>query len=137
VADRITDKDLDTRIAYLNKLMGMADRPYIDGKPQAGNFHLSYAYGGVCVHRMSEREGCTGVSTPILQAHETKRKTLDALNAYISAQYERLESVKPYRVVHDNIGTILAGLHELQGNHDEGDEHWMAIDALCTRLASL
>lgn len=87
--NRITDKMLESRIAYLNKITGMPPAPYAkaeDGtyKPCAGNYHLSHAYGGVCVHQMSMREGCTGVSTPINSYHEPKRDCFNRLNAFIS-----------------------------------------------------
>lgn len=39
--------------------------------------------------------------------------------------------------VRAHMSTLLAGLRELQGNHDEGDEHYVELDQLSTDLQSL
>lgn len=86
MTQRITEAMLEARIKYLNKLTNSPADPYtvVDGRARAnvGNFHLSHAYGGVCVHRMVNESG--GVNTPINYGHVTKRECYDALNAYIS-----------------------------------------------------
>lgn len=92
---RITDKHLEGLIRRLNKLTGMPEAPYAkdaDGniKPQAGSYHLSHAYGGVCLHRMSLTEGCTGVTTPLGIGHIPKRELCDQIYAFIRG----IETVK-------------------------------------------
>lgn len=78
---RITDKFLQAQIARLNKLTGSPDAPYIDGKAQPGNFHLSHAYGGVCLHRM---HNTGGVSSPLNVGHISKRELSDLIFAFIA-----------------------------------------------------
>ncbi len=84
---RITDKDLNGMIARLNRLTGMPAEPYAKNgdryEPQAGCYHLSHAYGGVCLHRMSLTAGCTGVTTPLTGGHVTKRELYDQIYAFI------------------------------------------------------
>ena len=66
MTNRITDSMLEARVRRLNELTGSPLSPYstIDGRAVAniGNFHLSYAYGGVCLHRMANESG--GIRTP-------------------------------------------------------------------------
>ena len=86
--ERITNRHLEGMIVRLNKLTGMPLEPYAkdaDGRvqPQAGCHHLSQAYGGVCLHRMSLTPGCTGVSTPLNGGHISKRELYDQIYAYI------------------------------------------------------
>lgn len=80
--DRITDKNLQFRVDLINKLTGSPDSPYVDGECQIGNFHLSHAYGGVCLHRMHNESG--GVSTPLVSCHVPKRQLHDMLCAFIA-----------------------------------------------------
>jgi len=86
MTQRITEKMLQARIDYLNRITGSPESPYAPGedgkmKAQIGNYHLSHAYGGVCVHRMSNEHG--GINTPIISYHAPKRECFDALGAYI------------------------------------------------------
>lgn len=39
--------------------------------------------------------------------------------------------------VREHMSTLLAGLRELQGNHDEGDEHYVELDQLSTDLQEM
>lgn len=85
--DRITDKMLDTLCDRLNKLTGSPTASYTrteDGRMRAniGNFHVSRAYGGVCLHRMSNEGG--GVYCPLSQGHGPKRELWSAMQAYIA-----------------------------------------------------
>lgn len=90
MATRITDKDLNNRCDYLNKLTGSPAAPYapwVEGQPntqraQVGNFHISGAYGGVQLHRISNTGG--GVSTPLNTGYVTKRELYEALSAFIA-----------------------------------------------------
>ena len=82
MSNRITESMLEARIKWLNKLTNSPETPYSNGKANIGNWHLSHAYGGVCVHRMHNEAG--GVSSPIVYGHVTKRECFDALCAFIS-----------------------------------------------------
>jgi hypothetical protein len=83
---RITEKMLELRMMRLNAITNSPTEAYtVDEygqyKANPGHFHLSHAYGGVCVHRMHNDAG--GVTTPILSYHTTKRDMYDRLNAFI------------------------------------------------------
>lgn len=82
---RITTAQLETLVARLNRITNSPETPWtrVDGRNVAniGNFHLSFAYGGVCVHRMSNATG--GASTPIVSYHVPKRELFDLLHAFI------------------------------------------------------
>lgn len=83
---RTSISTLKALVNQINTLQGMPLEPYsrIDGKLQAniGNFHLSQAYGGVCVHRMANEHG--GITTPIWGGHVPKREAENMIRAYIS-----------------------------------------------------
>lgn len=79
---RITDKHLQAKIDWLNKITGSPALPYVDGKAQIGNYHISGAYGGYCLHRMCNEGG--GVSLPLSTGHVTKRELAGLLNAFIA-----------------------------------------------------
>lgn len=82
---RITDSMLEARVRRLNELTGSPQEPYsrVNGQNVAnvGNFHLSHAYGGVCLHRMANESG--GVRTPIISYHTTKRELYGLINAWM------------------------------------------------------
>lgn len=82
----ITDKMLRLRVEWLNELTKSPTKPYTRNeagqlKANIGNFHLSFANGGVCLHRMHNEAG--GVSTPIISFHTTKRDLYDRINAFM------------------------------------------------------
>jgi hypothetical protein len=83
---RITKKQLQSRIETINSILNRPLTPYTqaDGKLIAniGNFSLSQAYGGYCVHLMVNDGG--GVSTPIWNGHITAREAYDRISAFIS-----------------------------------------------------
>ena len=84
--ERITKKDLESRISYLNRITGNANETYTkqdDGTFRAniGNYYLSGAYGGVKLEQIcSDGGGCSDVSR---QGFGTKRALYDWINAYI------------------------------------------------------
>jgi len=79
---RITDKHLQAKIDRLNKMTGSPATPYADGKAQIGNYHLSHAYGGVCLHRMYNEGG--GVTSPLSIGHIPKRELAGLLDAFMA-----------------------------------------------------
>jgi hypothetical protein len=80
--NRITEKHLQAIVDRLNRITGSPAAPYVDGKAQIGNYHLSHAYGGVCLHRMHNDGG--GVSSPLSTGHVTKRELAGLLHAFIA-----------------------------------------------------
>lgn len=81
--NRITIKHLESLVNYLNQLTNMPVKPYIDRTPQAGNYHISRAYGGYCLHRMSLTTGCSGVTTPLSGGHIPARELYNEMRAFI------------------------------------------------------
>jgi len=77
---RITVKDIETQLVYLNAITQSPERPYqhkefgkwVSGAAQVGNYHLSQAHGGVCIHRMAN--GAGDITTPSSPVHNSKRE---------------------------------------------------------------
>mgnify|MGYP001279532175 CR=1 FL=1 len=86
--NRITESDLQAKIDRLNKITNSPANPYTNGKANVSCYHISHAYGGVCLHRMYNDSGaCT---TPLIGGHVSKRELAGLLDAYISG----IESTK-------------------------------------------
>jgi hypothetical protein len=84
---RTTIKTLETLCRWINERTGSPLEPYTreeGGKFRAniGNYHLSQAYGGVCLHRMHNESG--GVTTPLVHGHIPKRELEIAMRAFLS-----------------------------------------------------
>lgn len=87
---RITDKQLDSLCDYLNELTG-SPKTYGDRVAQpdgstrftanVGHYHISHAYGGVCLHRVVNEGG--GVNTPVVHGHVPKRELFNLIHAFI------------------------------------------------------
>ena len=84
--NRITEKDIKSRIDYLNRITGNAQTTYTkqdDGtiKANIGNYYLSCAYGGYKLEQIcNDGGGCSDISR---QGYGTKRELYNFLNAYI------------------------------------------------------
>lgn len=95
MAERITDRHLTGLCDRLNRLTGSPMVPYtfdpVKDKhcAQIGNYHISHAYGGVALHRMSNDGG--GVSEPLYTGHVSKRELYLQMHAYIKG----MEEMKP------------------------------------------
>jgi hypothetical protein len=81
MTNRVTEKQLQAIVDRINKISNSPAEPYINGKAQPGNYHLSHAYGGVCLHRMSNTDG--GVSSPLSTGHVSKRELAALMYAFI------------------------------------------------------
>ena len=84
--ERITIKDIERKLAHLNELTGNPAQPWNEsGEPgtrgNIGNYHLSQAYGGYGINRMSN--GAGGCSDPIFCGHRPKRECYNLLCAYV------------------------------------------------------
>lgn len=83
---RITIKHLDIVAGWLNKATNNPPEPYAKDaqgkyKAQIGNFHISQAYGGYCLHQMNNNEG--GVTTPLGQGHIPARELYEQMQAFL------------------------------------------------------
>lgn len=92
MSNRITAKQLELLVDHLNEITGSPAAPWTrqeDGSLTAnvGNYHISYAYGGVCLHRMMNDAG--GVTTPLSYGHVPKRELYDQLRAFIIGLEQR------------------------------------------------
>jgi hypothetical protein len=90
--NRITDKDLQAVVDRINRIMKTPMQPYAkdaSGKMRAqiGNYHLSHAYGGVCLHQMSNASG--GVRSILHSGYVPKRELYNAMHAYIAGLEEK------------------------------------------------
>ena len=96
--NRITANQLQAIVDRLNTLTESPPRAYsVDPKTgkltaNIGNYHLSFAYGGVALHRMANESG--GVSTPLYTGHIPKRELAERLHAYIYGIQAGLELAK-------------------------------------------
>lgn len=80
--------DLESLCDYLNGITESPMKPYDRDRKtgknvaQIGNYHISSAYGGVCLHRMFNTGG--GITTPLMSGHVPKRELYDAMRHFIS-----------------------------------------------------
>ncbi len=98
MAERITDKHLQAVCDRINRITKSPMEPYaldpVKGKhvAQVGNYHISHAYGGVCLHRMVSDAG--GVSDVLRLGHVSKRELRNAMFAFIEGPYAAEEMGK-------------------------------------------
>ena len=82
---RITESFLEAVCLRINRAIGMPHAPYEKKGDrhvaQIGNYHISHAYGGVCLHRMHNAGG--GVSDVFGCGHVTKRELADRMFAFL------------------------------------------------------
>ena len=82
---RVTEKMLQNQVDYLNELTGNPPTSWTrqDGRNRAniGNYHLYFAYGGVCLHQVTNEGG--GVKTPIGGGCVPKKELHGKLSAFI------------------------------------------------------
>jgi hypothetical protein len=87
---RINRTHLDAKAATLNSMTKSPSEPYrtVDGKLTAnvGNYHISRAYGGYCLHRMCNESG--GVSDVFSCGHVSARELAGLMSAYMSGLYD-------------------------------------------------
>jgi hypothetical protein len=81
---RVTEKELDGIVSRINRLTNNPETSYtktIEGKlaQNAGNYHLSWAYGGVTLHQMLE----SGSRDVLRCGYVSKRELRSLLYAFI------------------------------------------------------
>ena len=84
---RVTLAHLRAIVDRINRVTGSPMEPYTlhaDGKHRAniGNYHLSRAYGGYCLHRMANDAG--GVSCPLVHGHVPARDLANRMHAFLA-----------------------------------------------------
>jgi hypothetical protein len=90
MSTRITRQFLDAKADTLNGMTNSPVEPYrtVDGKAVAnkGNYHISGAYGGYCLHRMCNESG--GVSDVFSCGHIPARELAGLMSAYMAGLYD-------------------------------------------------
>lgn len=83
--NRITNSNLESLVLRINKTLKRPETPYTRegerNKANIGNFHLSFAYGGICLHEMHNEGG--SVNTVLNTGYTTKRELWDAMQAFL------------------------------------------------------
>lgn len=109
--NRITKKQLETRIDTLNSMTGQPMEPYApvcrkDGglMSNAGHYHLNWAYGGVGVDQM-----CSGGGARDILPLGTKRETYERLGSMIEGIRIGQKTAPPVHIV-------AAAPHDRNGN---------------------
>lgn len=74
---RITDKILESRVEWLNKVVGIESGDY----KTPGYYMLDWAYGGVSLERIANTG--SGVHDVFNVGHITKRELYGMINAFI------------------------------------------------------
>ena len=89
--ERITQKQLEYLVERINKATNSPLASYTrtpEGhRANIGNYHLSYAYGGVKLERMCNEGG--GVNTVSTGGFGTKRELYDWMRAYLDGMDEK------------------------------------------------
>lgn len=90
MSTRITRAHLDAKCATINSMTRSPAEPSrtVDGKYVAnvGNYHVSGAYGGYCLHRMVSESG--GVRDVFDCGHTTARELAGLMSAYMAGLYD-------------------------------------------------
>jgi hypothetical protein len=87
---RITIKHLDGKADTINRMTKSPVESYrtVDGKLTAnvGNYHISRAYGGYCLHRMATEGG--GAHDVFNIGHVSARELAGLMSAYTAGLYD-------------------------------------------------
>ena len=86
MTQRITRAHLDAKAATINSMTKSPSEAYTNGKANKGHYHISGAYGGYCLHRMSNESG--GVSDVFSIGHVSARELAGLLSAYTAGLYD-------------------------------------------------
>ena len=90
MSTRITRAHLDAKADTINRMTNspVESSRMVDGKYVAnvGNYHISCAYGGYCLHRMVTKGG--GVSDVFNCGHVPARELAGLMSAYMAVLYD-------------------------------------------------
>ena len=83
---RITESDLEHIVNELNHCTNSPLTTYTkkangEYKANLGNYHLSFAYGGVSLHQIVTEGG--GVHAPLIHGHTSKRELHSMLECFL------------------------------------------------------
>lgn len=86
MSNRITQKQIEALADRINEATGSPRAAWTrneagDLRANIGNYHISYAYGGASLHRMSNEYG--GVSSVFGYGHVPKRALWDQMHAFL------------------------------------------------------
>ena len=84
MVSKIRKHDLEMIVERINRITNSPLETYVKDaegkfKAQIGNYHLSWAYGGVCLHRICNDSG--GVNVVINSGYTTKRDLYRLMHA--------------------------------------------------------
>jgi len=83
---RIRQKDLEIIVDQINRAQGCPMTTYTlkNGEYEAnvGNYHLSFAYGGVSLRQVANKDG--GASEPLGTGHIPKKALYGVLKAFLA-----------------------------------------------------
>ncbi len=86
MSDRITLSNLEAVVKRINRITGMPLESYTRTGDRfvanIGNYHLSGAYGGYCLHQMDNESG--GVRDILRCGYTSKRELYYRLHAFVS-----------------------------------------------------
>jgi hypothetical protein len=82
----VTQRHLDQVALCLNRELSRPYKQYSDGKAQIGCFHISYAYGGACLHEIVNASG--GARDVLSCGHIPKRDLYHQMHAYLRGVQE-------------------------------------------------
>ena len=90
MTQRITRAHLDAKAATLNSMTKSPSEPYrtVNGKAVAnkGNYHISGANGGYCLHRMCNESG--GARDVFNCGHVSTKQLAALMSAYMAGLYD-------------------------------------------------
>ncbi len=90
MSQRITRSFLDAKVRIINSMMAMPQEPYEQRTDKRvaniGNYHISGANGGFCLHRMVTEGG--GVSDVFQCGHIPARELAQRMSAYMAGIYD-------------------------------------------------
>jgi hypothetical protein len=83
---RVTEAQLKAVVERINTATNSPKDAYSRSENKfaanVGNYHLSHAYGGVCLHRMANDNG--GVYDVFRSGHVTKRELFNQMHAFLT-----------------------------------------------------
>ncbi len=99
---KITVKDLQIAIGKINAITGSPLEPYSKTPPEnklpfvanVGNYHLSGAYSGWALHRMTNESG--GIRDVFRCGHVSKKELYGRMQAYMDGLIDERETPTPY-----------------------------------------
>ena len=82
----ITEAQLREMVDHINDAAGTSRKPYIDGVAQLGNYHISFAYGGVSLHQIYNKAG--GIVDVFRRGHMPKRDLYNLMYSFTPEVYQ-------------------------------------------------